>query len=286
MLQVAHMKIVAILSLGDIPRERVVVLQHVESFYLTGCDGGHGYKLATHISCPSVKDTSLTHMGWGRHNSVAPPETFPTSDSLNVIIRQYTRSPIEEVTLEIKTGADFYDFLACSLTFRSADTTVIELRFELSGYDDVPITRSVFTRACRAIMDLPLPANVKRLHVRDLHNIGTRSITQIAHDFVGILRSLGSLEELTICNCDMRPWFTHHPENVGYPPIKVLTLSDPGNTLKEDVAGRLVGLAKARHRLGVPFERVTIRSSLPTDVGERLGPWVGVVDCSLYDRSQ
>jgi len=286
MLQVAYMKIVAILSLGDIPRERVVVLQHVESFCLTASDGGPGYKLATHISCPSVKNTLLTHMGWVSRDTVAPPETFPTSDSLNAIIRQYTISPIEEVRIETTTGADFYHFLACSLTFRSADTTVIKLRFELSGYEDAPITRSVFTRACRAIMDLPLPANVKHLHVRNLHTIKTGSITQIAHDFVGILRSLGSLEELTIYNCDMRPWFPHNPEIVGYPPIRVLTLSDPGRTLRGDVAERLVGLAKARHRLGLPFERVTVRSDLPlVGVGERLKPWVGVVDRSLYDRS-
>ena len=151
MLQVVDVKIVTALSLGGIPRERVVILQHVESFCLTASDGGHGYKLATHISCPSVKNTSLTHIGWGRSGTVAPPETFPASDSLNTIIRRYTRSPIEEVTVQTITEADSNDFVACSVTFRSADTTVVKLCFDVDGYDHALYTYSVFTRACRAL---------------------------------------------------------------------------------------------------------------------------------------
>ena len=286
MLQVVDVRIITTLSLEGVPRERVVVLHHVESLCLTARDGNHSYKLASHMLCPSIKNTSLMHMDWGRRAAAPPLETFPVPDLLNAIIRQYTRSPIEEITLETKIEAEFYDFVTRSVTFRSADATVVRLCFDVSEYDDPPFTRTVFPKACRAIRDLPLLANIKHLHVRGLFDIEEELMTQIAHEFGGLLKSLGSLEELTISNCDMRPYFSYYPEIVGYPPIRALTLSDPWNTLKEDAAGGLVGLAKAQHELGVPFERVTIRSYLPLAVvGERLKPWVGVVDCSLYDTS-
>ena len=276
MLQVVDVKIVTDLSFEGIPRERVVVLQYVESLCLTmNNDDEPVYKLATHISCPSVKDTSLTH------ENFESPETFPASDAS---IRQYTRSPIEEVRLDL---ADPNYFIACSLTFRSADKTSITFSLKIDDDWGTPESFSddVFHEAFEAIRDLPLLANVKRLYVRGLLISVGESTTRIACGFGGLLRSLGPLEELTLCRCDMRPWFFYYPEIVGYPPIKVLTLSDTWNTLKEDVAGGLVRLAKAQHELGMAFEHVTIRSDLPlADVGERLRPWIGVVDCAPYDR--
>jgi len=62
-------------------------------------------------------------------------------------------------------------------------------------------------------------------------------------------------------------------------------LSDPRKTLNEDVVKRLVRLAKTQHEIGVPFERVEVHSYIPpADLEEKLGPWVGVVDCALYDK--
>ena len=65
MLQAVRVKIVGTLSLEGVPRERVVVLRYVENLCLAASDGGPVYELATHISCPSVKNTSLTYMGEG-----------------------------------------------------------------------------------------------------------------------------------------------------------------------------------------------------------------------------
>ena len=289
MLQVVRVKIVATLSLEGVARERVVVLQHVGSLCLTARDGGPGYELATHISCPSVKNTSITYMSGEEGGNVAPLDLFPTLDSFNAIIRQYTRSPIEEIGLERTNDPTSHKFITYSLTLLSADTTVINFHFKIIEFDGRAdsLNCDVFSKACKTIQDLPLLANVKHLYIHGLPNTKIESTAQIAHEFGGLLKSLGPLEELTICRCDMRSFFLHYPEIiVGYPPIRVLTLSDPENTLKEDVAGRLVGLAKAQHRLGVPFERVTVHSPLPlADVGEMLSQWVGVVDCSLYDRS-
>ena len=279
-LQVVDVKIFMALSLEGVPWERVVVLQHVESFCLAANDG---YKLAAHISCPSVKNTSLTYLNERGPFNDPPPETFPASDPLNAIIRQYTRSPIEEVTLDI-TDPDY--FITCSLTFRSADATVVKFRFEVDDGDETPETFScdVFSEACRAIRNLPRLADIKRLHIDGL-DVEGESITRIAHEFGQILKSLGPLEELTIRYCDLRPYFFYYPEIVSYPPIRVLTLTDLWNTLRGDAVRGLVELVEVQHEMGVPFERVTIRSrgSL-ADVEERLRPWVGAVDCALYDE--
>ena len=283
MLQVVDVKILMALSLEGVARERVVVLQHVESLCLKANDGGPSYKLATHISCPSVKNASLTYKSEGRPHSVAPPETFPALDSLNAIIRQYTRNPIEEVRLDI-THQD--DLIAYSLTFRSVNTAIVKFCFQVDEDYDIPesFCCDVFSKACKTIRGLPLLANVKYLHIDGLY-VESESITQIAHDVGGLLKSLGPLEELTIYDCDMRPYFFYYPEITWYPPIRVLTLTDSWDTLKGDAARGLVDLAKVQHELGVPFERVTVRSyGSIADVEEKLRPWVGEVHCVLYGK--
>jgi len=291
MLQVVHVEIVATLSLEGVSQERVVALQHVGSLCLTVRDGGPSHKLATHISCPSVKNTSLTYMHNREHGNPVPLDVFPTSDSLNAIIRQYTTSPIEEVGFETITDPNPYAFSTRSLILRSADTTIIDFRFQIVEFELGDSAKSlnfdVFSKACKTIRDLPLLANVKYLHIHGALDIETESITRIAHEFGGLLKSLGPLEELTIHRCDMRPYFSYYPEIVEYPPIKVLTLSDAWKKLDEDAVKGLVRLTKTQHEIGVPFERVTIHSDIsPADIEEKLRPWVGTVDCPLYDGSQ
>ena len=167
MLRAVRMKIITPISLEDIPQEKVVILHHVENFRLFTSDDG--YKLATHISCPSAKRTSLTRTHGEEYFFDPPLEKLPASASLNAIIRQYTSSPIEEVTLETKTA---------------------------------------------------------------------------------------------------------------YPPIRVLTISDPLNMLSKHVAAGLVKLARKQHELGVAFDRVLVHmDDPPADMEERLRPWVGTVDC-------
>jgi len=283
MLQVVDVKILTTLSLEGVPQERVAVLHNVESLCLTTSGGGSGHKIPIHISCPSVKNTSLTCVSEGGFHSVSPLAIFPASNSLNTIIRQYTRSSMEEVRLEVITDPDF---IAFSITFRSADTTVLKFRLQVTEGDDASMSLScdVFSKACRAIRDLPQLANVKHLHVYGLEVVWVPTM-HIAHDFGGLLKSLGPLEELTIFNCDLRPFFSHYPEIVEYPSIRVLMLSDPRKTLNEDVVKRLVRLAKTQHEIGVPFEGVKVHSYIPpADLEEKLGPWVGVVNCALYDK--
>ena len=280
-LQAVRVKIVMILSLEGIPWERVVVLQHVESLCLTASESGPCYELANHISCPSVKNTSFTYLGEGGPYEDPPLETFPASDSLGATIRQYTRSPIEEVRLDM-TGQGY--FIACSLTFRSVDTTSITFCFRVDDETPESFSCDVFSKACIAIRDLSLLANVKYFHIYGL-DLDEEPVMQTSHDLGGVLKSLGPLEELTIRHCDMRPFFSHYPAIVVYPPIKVLTLTDSRDTLEGDTARGLVKLAKAQHELGVSFERVTVRSyGFLAGVEEMLGPWVGAVDFVLYGR--
>ena len=63
-------------------------------------DGEPGYNLVTHISCPSVRRTSLAHKE--DVDNVTLYNIFPAPASWDTIARQYTRSPVEQVTLEIK----------------------------------------------------------------------------------------------------------------------------------------------------------------------------------------
>ena len=65
-----------------------------------------------------------------------------------------------------------------------------------------------------------------------------------------------------------------------YPPIRVLTISDPLNMLSEHVAAGLVKLVREQHELGVAFEHVLVHmDDPPADMEERLRPWVGTADC-------
>ena len=299
MLRTVYMKVGAAVSLEEISQQTVVVLPNVESLCLTASDDESGYKLTTHISCPSVKHTLLTRVGEKRSDDPSL-EAFPNSDSWNAIIRQYTRSPIEEVTLEITTDSDH--FIVCSLTFQPADTTVIRLRFEITEDDEDrdtvewkrlfrTIYRDVFSEALRTIQDLPLPGNFKRLRIYNHAQPGYEQITHLAIELGRLITSLGALDELSISHCDMRPFyfpFFYYPgfykseEPVTYPSVKVLTILHPLNPFGEDFALGLVDLVKTQSELGEPFERVTVcMDGLPVDMEERLRLWVGAVDC--YD---
>jgi len=298
MLRAVRMKIIAPISLDGISQERVVILHNAESLRLLARDGGPGYKLATHISCPSAKHTSLTHI---REKPPHPPqEPFPASASLYAIIRQYARNPVEEVTLKMKTKPDY--FIAYSLTFLSPDATIIKLRFKVCEQDPDGLvwTKEVFGsmscfafhKASKTIRDLPLLANVKRLHIHGLLDLEKRWIVNIAKNFRELLLSLGPLDELALCRCDVQLYFFPflcYPKALGseelvpYPLIRVLTISDPLDTPGEEVVAYLVEIAKTRYELGEPFERVAVCMYDPAKIEERLKLWVGAVDCCVPD---
>ena len=288
MLQVVDMTIAASLSL---PQERVVVLRNVESFCLVTRDGGPDHKFATYISCPSVKHASLANIRKKQRNYVILLEPFPDPDSCDRILHQYMRSPIEEVMVQIKTNS--YETIACSLTFLSPDSTV-KLRFEVTGDGDQWKTsfagnyRNIFCEASRTIRDLPLLASIKRLHMCGIITpFGGRSVN-VESSHVALIRSLRSLEELTLCRCSLElclipflgdPEIHELKEPIVYPPLRVLTIFNPLVPLPEYVVTGLVGLARVQFGLGAPFKRVAIHMSHPpAAMEEMLRPWVDVVD--------
>jgi len=296
-LRAVRMKIIGSISLEGIPQERVVVLHNIESLCLVARDGGAGYKLATHISCPSAKNTSLTYAQKQEFYSDIPPEIFPASDSLNTIIRQYTRGPIEELTFETKTNSGY--FTACSLTLRSADATVVRLCFEVAGgggdstdplWNKPPMYCGILTAAAKTIRDLRPLSNIKRIHICGPPDLETEWIAYTANEIGALLKSLGPLEELTISSCDMRSYFfpfLYHQriivlkKPVAYPPIRALTISNPLNMSGGDIGMGLVKLAKAQYELGMSFGRVTVRMNHPPvrAIEGGLKSWVGTVDC-------
>ena len=294
-LQTVSMRIIADVSCEGVPRERVVILPNVENFNLTVSDGGPGYKLATHLSCPRAAFTSLTHRT-DTDNEV-PEEIFPASISWHAIIRQYSRSPVEEITLEIKVAL----FVTCKLTFRSADAAIIELCFRVVDEHDFgfylpseEMQNELLTQSIRAIRTHPQLAHVKRLHIcHSFRSFCSIKTPYIANEVGQLLKSMGPLDELTIYNCDIRPYFDPFPifpedfvkEPVVFPPIKELTILHPAYTSDEQCKAAMVGLSMAQHKLGIPFERVVIcRESFPPGMEEELKKWVGSVECCRERR--
>ena len=288
MLQVVHVKIIGNISLDGVPQERVVVLPDVESLSLVMSDGEPGYKLAAHISCPSAKQTSFTYEHEKDRDVMTPQETFPASVSWNAIVRQYTRSPVEEVALEMKISSD--SIVECSLEFRSPDATVIRLHHALAGLDYeeygdesfkmlARVYWAVFSQVCRTIRGLTPSTNIKRLRICHTSPVFYRH--QTTDEIAQLFESVGPLEELVLHRCDMEAYPASCPgymRPVVFPPIKELTISHPLRPL--DFEAAMVVLAKSQHTLGLPFEHVTVRMDcLPTKMAERLRPWVGAVHC-------
>jgi hypothetical protein len=289
-LRTVHIKITAKVSLTDVPQERVVALPNVENLALIINDGELGYGIATHISCPAATHTSLVYEG--EVGDEILDETFPASVTWNSIVRQYTRSPVEEVTLEIKTTPCV---ATCQLIFQSADATLIELRFDVTHADEEveyleleEVHYDLCTQAVRTVGLHPQLANLKRLRIcHGLDFTETADLSDIAEEVWRLFRSLGPLDELTVYNCDLRPYFdpSYYPKydiegpNV-LPLVKELTISHPLDLSDEDYTTTIVDLAKSQHARGIPFERVTIRSgSVFAGMEEGLRPWVGSVEC-------
>ena len=277
-------------SLEDVPRKRVVVLPNVEELCIIMTYGKPVYKFTTHISCPSITSMSLMHeRGSG---VVISGETFPTSTLWNTIIRQYTRSPVEEVTLELSN----FHYVICDLTLRSSDATVIEMWVALNASSETKdeVTHGVYNEAASAILNHPL-ANFK--HFRTCYNhdfIFSTFTPRIANEIRRLFRSLGPLDELTIFRSDIQPYFRCFldilegdvEDPAVFPSIKKLTVSHPTCSSDDECTAAIVGLAQSRHALGVPFEHVTIRASwMPEGVEEGLRAWVGDVEY-CYDEPE
>ena len=281
MLRTVCMKVIGIIWLDGIPQERVVILPNVKdlSVAVVGC--GLGYDLATHVSCPSVASMSLALEE--DSEDMVSEEIFPTPALWDVIVRQYTRSPLEEVTLELN------DDIACVLTLRSSDTAVIKLGITISTYDDDKNEdqHEVFTGATSSILNHPQLANLKRFSICHSYDYLAPIPTPRTASQVGrLFKSLGPLDEFTIYRCDVQPYTRYFldalrqaDESVVFSPIKKLTVTLPMCSSAEAFTVAIVGLSRSRHMLGVPFEQVEVRAEgFPADVEEGLTPWVGKVE--------
>ena len=308
MLQTVFMRFVTDTQMV-VPNERVVVLPNVTTFTLVWGHGEFstrfGYNIAARLSCPSVKSMSFVHTG--DPDYCAPPgDIFPGSlANWGSIISNYTRHPVEEVTLKIKPTFP----LTCQVTFWSSDGAAIDLHFrfpEFNDEDGLPpqeMYRQVLTNAILAIREHPERKNIKRLNI--CHSF--RSLCPIpgwqneATELWKLLDFLHSLEELKIYHCDIIPYICHpndcskliedpalSAEELSQPelpteefllPTEVLEILHPTD-LTEKVCSAIEELAKSHHKQEKRFKRVTIRAKdIPAGMEERLKPWVGSVEC-------
>jgi hypothetical protein len=280
---------------GNIPRE-TVVLPNIETlFLLVNEDGLEVYNLAAYISCPHAKYTSLMRCIFDScitHNL----EAFHNPVLLETIVRQYSTSPAEQVTLEIRDD-QFMAIITYYLTFQSSNGTIIQLGFEVAGSGEEEgefalsheeMILKIFSQACRTIRDHPLLSHVKRLHIEDgTESFGAEYTIVIGDVVSGLFRSLGPLEELTIHGCDLRIFLAPYLPEFEYtepviPLVKELTISVTWVFDGQQCADAIVELAKSQHELEKPFERVMIRArGIPALTAKRLGQWVGTADCDV-----
>ena len=278
------MEVIAYMSLDGVPPEKIVVLPNLETFSLLVSDREAGYKVATHISCPSARYTSLTYKKGA--DVVTPDNIFPTVGSLIAIVYQYSRGPVEKAILEMSAIPS----ITCKLTFLSPGPNVIELCFRVSEEDADPedlfallpgdMLNQVFTQATRTIRNHPQLENLKCLHF--LHSpFSYTDIPHLASEVGQLFESLGPLHELVISNCDLRPYFCSsfdfRPDSIVFPLIKEFTISHPISPFSPQCTTAILEFAKSQYALGIPLERVIVRrESMPAGMEEGLKPWVAV----------
>ena len=295
-LRTVYVKVVANIPFTGFARESIVVLPNVETFSLVVSDSEPGYEIAACISCPSARHTSLMHEG-NIHNAI-PREVFPAPIPWDAITRQYTKSPVEQVSLKIMFP--YNSVITCSVTFRSSDATVLDLGFQVIISDDedaellnphVELKYKVFHQASRTIRDHPLLANLKHLYIEHKCILfGTTQFPHFSAEVGRLFKSVGPLEKLIIHGCDLHVYLDSSPDPPGFydterqmvfPPIRELVLSHPLHRHNdESCAATIVEFARSQHVLGIPFEYMSVcMRRLPTGMAEMLVPWVGTVEC-------
>ena len=293
-LQTVEVKFSGRISLEGVPQEPITVLPNVETLSLSVGNPSDVYEIASWVSCPCAKHTSLNQDL--PDNKVIPGlEIFPTPALWNMITSQYARGLVEEVALEIKP--DLYGSgITCLLTFRSSDATTVRLASHVyeTGEDDVytpsnEVGWELFSRACSTIQNYPSLPHVKRIHIKYRAAIPHPGEAIPMSDCVGgLFDSMGLLDELTIHGCDLHIFLgsflqdLYYSETpVSFPHIKELTILHPLMEVDEDEClDAIVDLAESQHEKGIPFERMTFRAGwLPVAMAERLMEWVDVVEC-------
>lgn len=204
----------------DVPPKRVVVLPHIESFLFCVTHRHPGCEISTHISCPSAKRTVFHHLPQFTSHGT-PKNIYPPSLPLTTIVRQYTNRTIDQAILDLETPDGH---LSCSLTFRSSNGATLELRYthhtaEDSGDMDrilSEILPPIFSQACRTIRDHPLFVDVRHLSING-GGLITGNLGLATNDIGRLLGCMGSLERLTLHDCDLRPFLDAFLETPQFP---------------------------------------------------------------------
>ena len=283
MLQTVHLEVITDISLHQVLQRNVVVLPNVETFKLVVSDGKAGYKMAAQISCPSAKLVSLTHKV--ESDNTISEDLFPAPGSWDAIVSQYSRSPVEEASLDIRA----FPILTCKLSFLSPGQNVIELCSYVAeenygegpGIPSVATRDRVFAQATRTVRNHPQLENLRRLYICHNHrSVGSRDFPYPTSDVDRLFKSVGPLDELIISRSDLRPYFYSSPKGpVVFPKIKEFTISHSVNPFPRECTTVIVAFARRQHASGIPLERVIIcEGSLPTGIVEGLRPWVGSVE--------
>ena len=273
----------------------VVILPNVETFslYMRDNPAAQAYDIAGHISCPRARDTSLGQE-IRDYNVGDDPEIFPYLVLWNKIVHQHTTCPMEEATLEVKRNK--FDGIRCSLTFQSANAAVLKLGFDVAesgeSEEELGVTFKemgweIFSQALATIRDYPLLSHIEQLHIK--HRSAALDVHRWAEEVGDLFNRLRPLDKLTIDGCDLQiflPGFLDDPdfrdleEVITFPWIKEIAILCPDMCCGEgEGAEAIVRLAKSQHELGIPFERVAVRTwNFPTGMVEELGRWANAVE--------
>ena len=279
----------------DAPPGRIIVLPYVKTFYLAVRGRGPGFEILAHISCPFGERVEFAYE-LERGGYTVPEAIYPSATSWNTIVHQYTKGTVERAALEMTIDEGLR--IDCSITFRSSDRATLKLCYthyipkedEMKTILEKRIPR-IFSQALQTIQDHPLLANVKHLYIRG-GDFLTGNLELVTNAVGRLFGSIGALEDLTLDDCDIRPYldaFLDTPlfptaiQPTSFPPIKELVIINPVQSFHKDkvYAAAIVKLTRSQYTRGVPFERVELK--VPPLVIDELAAFIGTME--RYDET-
>jgi hypothetical protein len=204
------MEIDAGLFREDVPLGRVIILPSVGAFSLYITSYGPGCEVATYIPCPFPKDVEFAQrLQWAGDD--VPKVIYPPPATWNAIFHQYTKGTVEQVVPEMTMDKGIH--VDCSITFRSSDRATLKLRYihytaEVEYEMEAILAEKlpcILSQAFQTIRDHPLLANVKHLYIRGENPIA-ENLELVANAVGRLLGSMGPLEDLTLEDCNLRPY--------------------------------------------------------------------------------
>ena len=286
-LQIVQIRLSAGIALGAVSPERIVNLPNVETLSVTQSEPG--FRIAAHISSPSIRFTSLVYQQGGRIRM--PLEAFPTSVSWNTIGPQHMPNAVDEVTLRTVDP-----ILSCFLSFRSPGPTTLELGYTLA-VEPYKEHSQIFSQALEAVQTYPLLGNIKRLRIMSRHkydpyqDLAPHQLARLVEGTAQLFKFVGRMEELILDVDDLQPFIAPFFYPPGFrvsfgpdvfPQIRGLTIAEREDKLLDAKSvAAIVGFVKSQHTRGIPFERATFLMKFPPlGMAERLEPWVATLNFS------